>query len=109
MRVRQRLEVILGEVDAEFVSQNLKWGEQNHPNGTGERFANLSEMVKHACQTAAAEGYVTFRHILDEEVCEAFAEEDPTRLRAELVQVAAVAVQWIAAIDRAADQQAVES
>lgn len=43
-----------------------------------------------------------WRHILDEEVAEALAETDPERLRAELVQVAAVAVQWIEALDRRA-------
>lgn len=35
-----------------------------------------------------------------EEVLEAFAEADPDRLRAELVQVAAVATKWIQALDR---------
>lgn len=44
-------------------------------------------------------GIVTFRDILACEVAEAFAEEDPARLRAELIQVAAVAVQWVEAID----------
>jgi hypothetical protein len=57
-------------------------------------------MHREACQMATADGRVTWRHILTEEVYEAFAESDPTKLRAELVQVAAVAVQWIQAIDR---------
>ena len=35
-----------------------------------------------------------------EEVAEAFAEADVRRLRAELVQCAAVAVKWVEAIDR---------
>jgi len=39
-------------------------------------------------------------HVLWEEVEEAFAEKDPKRLREELVQVAAVAVCWIEALDR---------
>jgi hypothetical protein len=33
-------------------------------------------------------------------VAEALAEDDPTLLRAELIQVAAVAVAWVEAIDR---------
>ena len=45
-------------------------------------------------------GSLAWDGILLEEVYEAFAEEDPIKLRSELVQVAAVAVQWIAAIDR---------
>ncbi len=40
------------------------------------------------------------RHILLEEVHEALAEDDPTRLRAELLQVAAVAVCWVEAIEQ---------
>jgi malonyl CoA-acyl carrier protein transacylase len=43
---------------------------------------------------------VTWEHILTEEHYEAMAEEDPTRLREELIQVAAVAVAWVEAIDR---------
>ena len=93
---------ILFEVADELDAQNEKWGEQNHPNGTAAANAVLADEARMACQLAAAGGFVTFRHILEEEVFEAFAEEDPARLRAELVQVAAVAVQWIAAIDRAA-------
>lgn len=38
--------------------------------------------------------------MLLEEVAEAFAESDDARLRAELVQVAAVAQAWIESIDR---------
>jgi hypothetical protein len=48
----------------------------------------------------AGEGVCTWRDILLEEVAEAFAEDDPGRLRAELIQVAAVATQWVEAIDR---------
>lgn len=49
---------------------------------------------------AAEHGGLTWRHILAEEMFEALAESDPAKLRAELVQVAAVAVQWVEAIDR---------
>jgi hypothetical protein len=55
-----------------------------------------------ACQSAADGGYLDWLHILREEVAEAFAESDPAKLRAELVQVAAVAVNWVEAIDRRA-------
>ncbi|MGH3467454.1 MAG: hypothetical protein ACRDQF_06970 [Thermocrispum sp.] len=49
-------------------------------------------------QAAAAER-LTWRHILLEEVAEALAEDDPARLRRELVQVVAVGAQWLQAID----------
>jgi hypothetical protein len=92
---------VLAEVRAERERQHAKWGEQNHPNGTGSMaFVREAEDAKARCQDAAARGVCTFRHILVEEVFEALAEIDPALLRAELVQVAAVTVQWIEAIDR---------
>ena len=92
---------ILPEIAAERARQDAKWGEQNHPDGTGnEGFINRANMAKMSCNIAAKHGTITYRHILDEEVQEAFAESDPVKLRAELVQVAAVAVAWIECIDR---------
>lgn len=44
-------------------------------------------------------GSPTWRHLVLEEVAEAFAESDTARLRAELVQVAALAVSWIEKLD----------
>lgn len=55
------------------------------------------------CASAFRVGKGTWRHILQEEVAEAFAELDPAPLREELIQVAAVAVAWIEAIDRRGD------
>jgi hypothetical protein len=46
--------------------------------------------------------------VLDEEVWEAFAESDPAKLRAELVQVAAVAFRWIEALDARKGERAAE-
>jgi hypothetical protein len=86
-------------VDDERRAQLAKWGEQHHPDGTERRRARLAGAARARCQVAAEEGRVTWRHILDEEVEEAFAETDPAKLRAELVQVAAVCAAWIADLD----------
>lgn len=94
---------VLGEVQAERDRQDAKWGEQNHPDGTGlhpERQKMLADEAKALCDRAFREGFGAWSHILWEEVREAMAEEDPVRLREELIQVAAVAVNWIGAIDR---------
>lgn len=103
---------VLKEVAAERERQNAKWGEQNHPNGTGPAklpmpygsgswsAAVAAERLTLLTNCAAQIGQVTYLHILREEVFEAFAEEDPAKLRAELIQVAAVAVQWVQKIDR---------
>lgn len=97
----------IAEVVRERIRQDAKWGEQNHPDGTGingPTDRQLADASRKLCQSAAEAGMVTWRHILDEEMREAFAEPDPVALRAELVQVAAVAVAWIEAIDRRASR-----
>ncbi|MFB7278089.1 hypothetical protein ACFCZV_13355 [Streptomyces hydrogenans] len=87
-------------LDTERQAQLAKWGEQKHPDGTGPDNANAREL---------ADGYrahndhdpadKTWQTILLEEVYEALAESDLTQLRAELVQVAAVAAAWVRDID----------
>lgn len=96
---------ILCEILAERTRQDAKWGEQNHPDGTGSASQQVAAGAARArCQVAAERGEVTWRLISDEEHAEAMAEDDPARLRTELVQVAAVAVAWIEAIDRRSSQ-----
>lgn len=95
------LTLLLQEVRAERARQDQKWGEQNHPDGTGQYPETIdADVARMACQNAAEGGYLDWMHILREEVAEAFAESDPARLRAELVQVVSVGVAWIQAIDR---------
>ena len=91
---------VISAVVEERVRQNLKWGEQHHPDGTGgpeaEFQANWDRAV---CEQKAELGTLTWADILKEEVSEAFAEGDVAKLRTELVQVAAVAAAWIEDID----------
>ena len=91
---------VLDEIAAERVAQNAKWGEQNHPDGTGEAFAPAADAARDLCERAFSAKRGNWQVILTEEAYEAFAESDPVKLRRELVQVAAVAVAWIEAIDR---------
>lgn len=96
-------DAVLGEVLRERQGQDAKWGEQNHPDGTGDGDGYRQRQVLAAqsiCQFNAENGTVTWLDILREEVAETFAETDPAKLRAELVQVAAVAAAWVEAIDR---------
>ena len=96
---RQR-EMVLEEVIDERARQDAKWGEQNHPDGTGRPGSReLADWARARCQ-ANGPGEDNWQDILTEEMYEAFAETDPMLLRAELVQTAAVIVQWIQAIDR---------
>lgn len=97
---------VLAEVRAERRRQYDKWGQQDHPSFGHDRdmaAAKLNERFgKAMVETAAAQGKLSFDAILTEELYEALATESEEKLRAELVQVAAVAVAWIEAIDRRA-------
>jgi hypothetical protein len=97
------------EVVAERNRQDEKWGVQDHPDGTGGKVDKLrADNARVDCDDAFKAGRGTYRDILAEEVAEAFAESDPVALRAELVQVAAVALAWVEAIDRRTPVRAVE-
>lgn len=99
------------ELSDERARQHAKFGEQNHPNGTAPDAypmnympftgRQLADIARNRANRRAAAGTVTYADILLEETFEALAEDDPAKLRAELIQLAAVAVQWIQAIDRA--------
>lgn len=88
------------DIDAERQRQLAKFGEQHHPDGTGLNYQrHLADEERTACQAAFENGRGTWRHILREEVAEAFAEKDPAALRAELLQVAAVCAAWVHDLD----------
>jgi hypothetical protein len=92
---------VIADVLQERARQDTQWGEQNHPDGTGHEADQANaDQFRRVTELAVAEGRLTWRHVLREEVYEAFAETHPARLRTELVQVAAVAQAWIEAIDR---------
>lgn len=104
---------VLREIAAERVRQDAKWGEQNHPDGTGwardwrkdgswndlcyagQEGGELERTARRILQ-----GGASWAAILMEEVGEALEAGDPVALRAELVQIASVAVAWVEAIDR---------
>lgn len=105
---------VLADIVRERVAQEEKWGQQNHPDGTGETWEFCSgqhdgwaeeaaDDARRRCQEAPERPWGdTYALILNEEVAEAFAEQDPVALRAELVQVAAVAAAWVEKLDREA-------
>lgn len=107
---------VLEEVSQERERQDTKWGEQNPPDvnpsrdlryagpptvhTTHENYGHDANNWKFINEDRAKEDKTAWDGILLEEVYEALAEADPAKLRVELVQVAAVAVAWIEAIDR---------
>ncbi len=128
----QPIRGVLDEIHAERCRQNEKWGEQNHPDVdprdipyvTHGYYASRADIWRQVNEerakpsrslgrcTGHPEGphtHTAWDGVLLEEVYEALAEEDPARLRAELIQVAAVAVAWVEAINRRAAAPAEES
>lgn len=107
---------VLLEVGQERSRQDKKWGEQNHRDGTGpdvleqsdvldllssvDSEQGVAEWARSRCEHAFAQAEGTFEHILTEEWGEAIDSDSPADLRAELLQVAAVAVAWVEKIDR---------
>ncbi|MEV5140344.1 hypothetical protein AB0K71_05955 [Streptomyces syringium] len=109
---------IAAEIDEERARQDARFGEQNHPNmsGDAERQCDARDMFEEWAQKYRdinaghfdprdTDRRLDWTGILLEEVYETLAEADPARIRAELVQVAAVACAWIAAIDRRTAQE----
>lgn len=106
-------------IRAERRRQDRRWGVQDHPDvcpvltgrpggATPQRIAEDLEIpgedrAKYLCGIAARAGRTTWAVILVEELAEAVAAAargDRAGLRAELIQVAAVAVAWVESIDR---------
>lgn len=106
LEVMEDLDYIEVSIRDERARQTARWGEQNHPDGTGEGYGEgppwnvLAAKAKFIKNESFRLGQGTWRHILQEEIAEVFAETDPVRLKAELVQVAAVCKQWVECIDR---------
>lgn len=93
---------ILADIREERREQDLKWGEQNHPWNLGYPWATLktAARTKTKVDDLARKHRLDFAGILAEEFYEAIEETDINRARAELIQVAAVAVAAIESIDR---------
>ncbi|MEV4890024.1 hypothetical protein AB0K48_11605 [Nonomuraea sp. NPDC055795] len=96
------LERVLDEIAGERRAQDARWGIQDLPDGTSPFRTPAADEAKRETSAASDDGTLTWRHILAEEVLEAFAESGPEALRTELIQVAAVAVKWAQALDRRA-------
>lgn len=94
---------IMAEIAAERDRQIAKWGDGMPRGGFGwTSLTDRNRMLeaKRACEDRSKRGCCTLRDVLEEEVAEVFAEQPGSQLqRAELLQVAAVCVKWVEAID----------
>jgi hypothetical protein len=98
-----RTAAVLDEVAAELRRAEAKFPDQHLPDGGGDpRWAELRDAQRAKTDRKLADGTATWLDVVLEETYEAFAETDPMLLRAELVQVAAMAIRWINDIDQRA-------
>lgn len=114
---------ILGEVRDERLRQDAKWGQQNHPSldlvllnrqggCTEERMAEhygipSATVARQSCDLWFARKEGTWGHILVEEVAEVIScLDDEEAMREELIQTAAVCLNWVEYIDRKKENHA---
>lgn len=103
IKVDDGMALVLEGIARERERQKKKFPDETQlglPDGTGEKYRWVANKSRAACDEAAAAGSLEWRHILAEEFGEAMAESDPALLRKELIEVAAVCVKWIEALDR---------
>jgi|SRR5690606_38626611 len=101
---------------AEVNNQLTKWGEQNHPcldqtllnrerSCTPQRMCENYEIpsetrAKFLCQNAFEKNEGTYAHIAVEELSESISEFEPEKRYIEVIQLAAVCINWAAKIKR---------
>lgn len=91
---------VLSSVVVHREAQIKKHGNNNYPDGSRADLMPALEAVQRICTHNTADGTVTWREVLTEEILEAFVETDPRKLEEELIQVATVAVAWVTCIRR---------
>lgn len=96
---------VFDEVKAELARAQAKFPDEHLPNFPErmdwDHAAAERDQAQELTDRCHASGVVTWWHVLREEIYEAFAESDPAKLRAELVQVAAMAIRWIEDLESA--------
>lgn len=106
---------VLMEARKEMERQVDKWGWQNWPSLRAPKLPGtpVHELyriptehdAKERCNAYARSGALSYFDILLEEVCEVAEAPDDEARREELIQVAAVALSWVGAIDRRSGRQ----
>lgn len=90
---------VIHQIADERAAQDFAFPDQHLPDGTDEANAPQADYLRWQCDLNSQRGRLSWADVLHEEVWEALAETDQTRLRAELIQVAAVAARWVEDID----------
>jgi hypothetical protein len=103
-----KIDYIFADIVDEYARSVETHGEQSLPMGSDPVYADYAESWREECEMRSADGTLTWREILMEEIHEAFAETDYHAQRAELVQVANVVMKMIADLDDKNDEEEVK-
>jgi len=90
---------VLADVGQERARQDDRWGNTDHADGTHANYMIKAEELMSLAAEQEMQNNITWNTILQEEVFEALSTDEPDLLRAGLIQVAAVAVAWVEALD----------
>jgi hypothetical protein len=94
------VKTITSEIEDAVRAARSKHPLQSHPDGTSADFYGpLARICREKTDLATKNGMLLWVDILKEEIYEALAEQDPKRLRRELLDAGAVIVNWIKDID----------
>ncbi|RCG27195.1 hypothetical protein DQ384_26100 [Sphaerisporangium album] len=99
---------VIDDVTAARARQQALDGQQDYADGTGPEVLwgrtdiarHVAMHAQHECLGRLTQGRATWLDILHADTAEAFAQDDPAKLRAALIRVAVDAVAWAEAIDR---------
>ena len=92
--------LVLTDVLQERFADHARFAERVYEDGTDLFHATRALGVDKTIAQHREQGTLTWLGLLDQAVAHAACETDPWHLRAELLGVAVVAVEWIEAIDR---------
>lgn len=112
MSLSQEIKELSIKVEFEMLAQINKFGDQRHPSFKSYLDGDViapelraqhygmphESEARDDCERAFAEGRPTYAHVFLEEVSEAIGAATDADLEKELIQVAAVALNWIRAI-----------
>lgn len=95
------------DVLAEHERARAKHGQQKYPNGTGgdAQLWVILDQVRTLVSLRSDMRVVTWNEVLLEEYLEVANETDPVKLKAELIQVAHIALAWATKLDNPHDPE----
>lgn len=103
---RKRQEAMYPENDSllDGTGPNVRWLEVDDPGIYTKGAEEIELALRCGYERHEETSRVTWMHLVREEVAEVFVEDDPSRLKEELIQLAALAVSWVERLNAREEQ-----